>query len=121
MSYLEGVFSRGDRKILPAIITAARLGCFDSWSESFSWQRWRDAFAAHGIDPASYVERERGKDEVLPWDHLDAGVKRDFLWEEYLRSQDGRSTPDCRFDECSSCGACSEEGATIRSRLEASP
>jgi hypothetical protein len=63
---------------------------------------------------AWYVERERERDEVLPWDHLDCGVSKDFLWSEYERSLRGEPTPDCRFDACSQCGACSEE---VRIRL----
>lgn len=114
MSYLEGVLSRGDRRLFPAVVAAARQGCLDGWSEFFSWERWKDALLSHGLDPAWYVERERSRTEVLPWDHLHAGVDRDFLWEEYRRALRGEETPDCRFDECSDCGACDGAGTAVR-------
>jgi radical SAM family uncharacterized protein len=108
MSYLEGVLSRGDRRLLPAVLAAAGEGCLDSWSEFFSWDRWQRALESAGLDPAWYVERERPREEVLPWDHLHPGVERDFLWDEYRKSLVGEATPDCRFDAdaCTSCGAC---------------
>jgi radical SAM family uncharacterized protein len=121
MSYLEGIFSRGDRRLLPALISAADSGCFDSWSECFSYQRWQEAFSRHGIDPAWYVERERGESEVLPWDHLHAGIERDFLWDEYRKAREGLATPDCRFGDCSGCGTCSKAEIAARLKVEASP
>lgn len=106
MSYLEGVLSRGDRRLLPAVIAAAKEGCLDNWSEHFSWDRWRRAFDERGLDAAWYVERERPREETLPWEHLHSGVERDFLWEEYRKAARGETTPDCRWDECCECGAC---------------
>jgi hypothetical protein len=88
-------------------MAAAGEGCLDNWSEFFSWDRWERALEKTGIDPAWYVERERPKEETLPWDHLSCGVGRDFLWEEYLKAMKGESTPDCRRDGCYECGACS--------------
>jgi len=120
MSYLEGIFSRGDRRLLPAIIAAGRQGCFDGWSEFFSWPRWQAALAAEGLDPAWYVERERPRDEIMPWDHLHAGVERDYLWQEYEKARAGIFTPDCRFDGCTSCGACPEPRIQKRAPVEAS-
>jgi radical SAM family uncharacterized protein len=121
MSYLEGIFSRGDRRLLPAIVVAARAGCFDGWSELFSWDRWRDAFAACGIRPEWYVEREREPEEIFPWEHLSAGVERAFLRDEYEKALQGISTPDCRFEECSSCGACTPAEIERRAVRGASP
>lgn len=121
MSYLEGVLSRGDRRLLPAVLAASRQGCLDSWSEFFSWERWLGALEAAGLDPSWYVERERPRSEVLPWDHLHAGVDRDFLWEEYEKAVRGETTPDCRFSECSECGACSPPRAQLRLAGEAAP
>jgi radical SAM superfamily enzyme YgiQ (UPF0313 family) len=83
MSYLEGILARGDRRLLPAVMEAARGGCLDGWSEFFSWERWERALEAAGLDGAWYAERERRRDEILPWDHIHAGVDRDFLWREY--------------------------------------
>ncbi|MEW6552886.1 MAG: TIGR03960 family B12-binding radical SAM protein [Actinomycetota bacterium] len=114
MSYLEGVLARGDRRLLPAVMAASREGCLDSWSEFFSWERWQRAMAASGVDAAWYTERERPRSEVLPWDHLHAGVDRDFLWEEYEKARRGEETPDCRTAECGDCGACSEPGTRVR-------
>jgi radical SAM family uncharacterized protein len=114
MSYLEGTLARGDRRLLPAVLAASREGCLDSWSEFFSWERWQRAMAAAGIDQAWYVERERLRSEVLPWDHLHAGVDRDFLWEEYEKAQRGVETPDCRTADCSDCGACSAPQTQVR-------
>ncbi len=107
MSYLEGVLSRGDRRLFPAILAAAAEGCLDSWSEFFSWERWRRALESAGLDPAWYVERERNREETLPWDHIHSGVEREFLWDEFRKALAGESTPDCRFGECTPCGACS--------------
>jgi len=114
MSYLEGVLARGDRRLLPAVLAASREGCLDSWSEFFSWERWQLAMAAAGLDPAWYVERERPLSEVLPWDHLHAGVDRDFLAGEYEKAKQGVGTPDCRAGDCSDCGACTPPGAQVR-------
>jgi radical SAM family uncharacterized protein len=107
MSYLEGVLSRGDRRLLPAVVAASHQGCLDSWSEFFSWERWQNAIEGAGLDASWYVERERPRSEVLPWDHLHAGVDSDFLWNEYEKAMRGEETPDCRFDDCGDCGACS--------------
>ncbi|MDY6793677.1 MAG: TIGR03960 family B12-binding radical SAM protein [Actinomycetota bacterium] len=113
MSYLEGVLSRGDRRLLPVIIAAASEGCLDNWNEMFSWERWRGAMEGSCLDPAWYVERERYRQEVLPWDHLHSGVEKDFLWEEYMKAGRGEATPDCRWDTCTSCGACSSDMVEI--------
>ena len=107
-SFLEGVFSRGDRRLAAAVETAWRAGCvFDQWDDHFDFARWMAAFEQTGIDPAFYVQRERGAAEVLPWDHLDAHVKRDFLLEERHKAHSGIRTLDCRVDRCHGCGACS--------------
>lgn len=109
MSYVEGLLARGDRRLFPVVVRAARSGCLDNWTEQFSFSRWEEAVKAEGLDMAWYVERERDRDEVLPWDHLDCGVAKGFLWSEYERALRGEPTPDCRFGTCSECGACREE------------
>ena len=114
MSYLEGVLARGDRRLFPAVLAAAREGCLDSWSEFFSWERWQRAIAGAGLEPAWYVERERPHSELLPWDHLHAGVEKDFLWREYEKALQGEETPDCRHGDCTDCGACSPPEVEIR-------
>ncbi len=114
MSLLEGVLARGDRRLLPVVLQAAGEGCLDGWSEFFSWERWERALQAAGLEAAWYAQRERDRDEVLPWDHIHAGVDKGFLWREYERAMRGEETPDCRFGACEGCGACAGEVATRR-------
>ena len=105
-SYLEAVFSRGDRRLGAAIESAYRAGAvFDAWDEHFSFSRWLAAFAAAGLDPDFYAARERRLDEVLPWDHIFAGVSKEFLLRELKRAHDQQPTPDCRTGACQACGS----------------
>jgi len=113
-SYLEGLLARGDRRLLPAIEEASAAGCFDNWSESFDWAHWVSAMRNLAPGPEFYIERERGRDEVFPWDHIDCGVDRAYLREEYERGAAGLATADCRFEGCTDCGAC--PGGTSMSR-----
>ena len=104
-SYLEGVFARGDRRLCEVIIRAVELGCkFDGWSDHFRFDLWMQAFEELGIDPDFYTARERSISEVLPWDHIDVGVSKEFLIREYEKSKQGITTPHCR-EKCSGCGA----------------
>ena len=104
-SYLEAVFSRGDRRLGDVIEHAWRNGAkFDSWSEYFSFQRWMDSFAACGVAPEFYAHRTREKDELFPWDVTSVGVSRAFLWRERELCYEAQTTPDCRT-RCSGCGA----------------
>ncbi len=106
-SLLEGLFSRGDRRLARLLVAAWRLGCrFDGWREHFNKKKWKDAFALTGIDPAFYTRRRRHFAEILPWDHTSPGVDKDFLQREYQRALAGKTTPDCSFDSCSQCGVC---------------
>lgn len=115
LSFMEGVISRGDRRLAVVIEQAVELGArFDGWNEHFSLNRWLEAFAVCGLDPAWYL-RERQLDELLPWDHLDAGVDRQFLLREYQRSLEGAATPDCRSGACTNCGVC--DFSSIRNRV----
>jgi len=105
-SYLEAVFSRGDRRLGRVIEAAYRAGAiFDAWDEHFNFQRWLDAFASVGLDPDLYARRERPLDEVLPWDHIFAGVEKAFLIRELERSREGQPTSDCRIGPCQACGS----------------
>jgi radical SAM family uncharacterized protein len=104
-SFLEAVFSRGDRRLADVLERAWRNGAkFDAWSEYFSLQRWLDAFAACDLDPAFYANRERSRDEVFPWSALSDGVDTEFLWRERERCFETLTTPDCR-SRCAGCGA----------------
>ena len=104
-SYLEGVFARGDRRLCKTIIRAVELGCkFDGWNDFFNFELWMQAFSDTGIDPDFYTARERSYDEVLPWDHIDVGVTKDFLIKENEKAKAASTTPHCRL-KCSNCGA----------------
>ena len=105
VTVLEGVLARGDRKISAVVEAAYRNGAlFDSWSEEFDNSLWMKAFDQCGIDPDFYTVRERGLDEVFPWDFIDAGVSKEFLKRGWLLAQKGQASPNCR-QRCSGCGA----------------
>lgn len=101
---LEAWLSRGDRRMAEVIWHAWRLGAkFDAWQEHFQYEAWLQAFVKVGLDPVFYTHRERPIDETLPWDHIDVGVKKSFLTEDYLWSLQGRTRVDCR-ERCFACG-----------------
>ena len=105
VSVLEGVFARGDRRVAEAILTAYRKGClYDAWGESFQNDAWLEAFEECGLDIGFYTTRERKRDEIFPWDFLDCGVTREFLWREWERAQREEVSPNCRA-RCQGCGA----------------
>ena len=104
LSFLEACFARGDRRLGAVLKRAFEKGCIlDGWSECFHFDRWMEAFRECGLDPAFYANRVRGKEEVLPWDHIDSGVTRAFLWREKEKSERGETTKDCR-QGCNGCG-----------------
>ena len=110
VSVLEGVFARGDRKIASVIEEAYRMGCiYDSWSEQFDNDKWMRAFDNTGIDIGFYNLRERGEDEVFPWDFIDIGVTKKFLRREWDRAMKGEVTLNCRM-QCSGCGVAKWKG-----------
>ena len=105
VTVLEGVMARGDRRIAPVIEEAYRLGClFDSWTETFRNNLWMEAFENTNVDISFYNQRPRGKDEIFPWDFIDIGVSRSFLYREWERAMNETVTPNCR-EKCSGCGA----------------
>ncbi|MDH5298513.1 MAG: TIGR03936 family radical SAM-associated protein, partial [Desulfobulbaceae bacterium] len=105
-SYLEGVFSRGDRQLAAVIEEAWRQGArLDAWSDFYRLDRWRAAAATCQIDFDRYLRR-RTPEEILPWQHLDAGIDQAFLDEEYAKAMAGDYTPDCRVHGCQKCGLC---------------
>ena len=104
-SYLEAIFSRGDRRLADVLEWAWEHGAkFDAWSEYFDYQRWMDALAACGLDGDFYAHRERGRSEVFPWCRIDPMVTTGFLWRERELCYQSQTTPDCR-SKCSGCGA----------------
>ena len=104
-SLIEAVLSRGDRRVGAAIEEVWRNGgTLDSWGEYFDFDRWMKAFETCGIDPWFYANRERSKDELLPWDVIDVGVRKEHLWHEREMAYKSELSPDCR-KQCTGCGA----------------
>ena len=104
---IEGIMSRGDRRIGAVIETVWRNGgTFQEWNERFELPLWLDAMAEHGLDPDWYTHRHRSEAEVLPWDHLSAGLHKDFLWQDWRDALNEVGLPDCRWTPCYDCGAC---------------
>ncbi|NBJ91469.1 TIGR03960 family B12-binding radical SAM protein [Parablautia muri] len=105
ISVLEGVFARGDRRLNQVILKAYEMGCmYDAWSEYYKNDLWLSAFEQCGVDPAFYSARERGEDEIFPWDFLDCGVTKEFLLREWHHAKEEAVTPNCR-KQCNHCGA----------------
>lgn len=104
---IEGLLSRGDRRLGPVIEQVWREGgVFQEWSEHFDLELWEGAMAAHGLSLDDYVHRHRTEDEVLPWDHISAGLHKDFLWQDWRDALDEVGLEDCRWTPCYDCGAC---------------
>ncbi|MGD9798269.1 MAG: TIGR03960 family B12-binding radical SAM protein [Acidimicrobiia bacterium] len=103
----EGIASRGDRRLGPVIEQVWRRGgVFQEWSEHFRLDLWLDALAEHGLSVEDLVYRHRDEDEVLPWDHLSAGLHKEFLWQDWRDALAEVGLPDCRWTPCYDCGAC---------------
>ncbi len=104
-SVMEGILARGDRRLCEPILKAYQKGCiFDAWGEYYKHDVWMETFAECGIDTSFYTTRERGLDEIFPWDFIDCGVSKDFLKKEWQRALDEQITPNCK-QQCSACGA----------------
>ncbi|MFV0405814.1 MAG: TIGR03960 family B12-binding radical SAM protein [Propioniciclava sp.] len=116
---VEGLLSRGDRRVGAVIEACWRAGGrFDGWSEHFSYDRWVEACATGladtGVDLDWYTTREREYAEVLPWDHLDAGLDRDWLWEDWQDALEELPVDDCRWTPCYDCGVCPQMDTSIQ-------
>lgn len=104
-SFLEAVFARGDRRLCKAMELACEKGFhFDGWNDCFSLEKWLEVFKECDIDPAFYANRRRSFDEILPWDHIDYGVTKDYLKKECDKAYNNATTPHCRL-KCNNCGA----------------
>ncbi len=104
VSQLEAVLAKGDRRLCNVVYTAWKMGCkFDSWSEHFKFDVWLEAFEKCGINPAYYANRKAEYDEILPWDHLDYMVSKEFFIRENKTAHKSVTTPHCR-QKCSGCG-----------------
>jgi hypothetical protein len=116
---VEGLLSRGDRrvgKVIKAVYDDG--GRFDGWSEHFSFTRWmkaaEQALADEPVDVDWYTTRDRDNNEVLPWDHLDSGLDRDWLWEDWQDALTETEVDDCRWTPCFDCGVCPQLGTEIQ-------
>jgi radical SAM family uncharacterized protein len=108
---VEGLASRGDRRLGPVIEQVWRQGgTFQEWSEHFDLALWQKAMADAGLDIDWYVYRHRTEDEILPWDHISAGLHKDFLWQDWQDALAEVGLPDCRWTPCYDCGACTGYG-----------
>lgn len=104
-SFLEGVFARGDRRLGAVIEAAYKKGCrFDGWDECFNLDAWLEAFDECNVLPEFYANRTRSFDEIMPWDHLDYRITKEFLIRENMAAHAERTTPNCR-EKCAGCGA----------------
>lgn len=110
VSMLEAVLAKGDRRLSQVIYKAWQKGCkFDSWSEHYKYDKWLEAFDECNISPEFYANRQRPHDEILPWDHLDYYVSKEFFVRENQTARAGKTTPNCR-QRCSACGLVKETG-----------
>ncbi len=110
VTIIEGILARGDRKLCDALIRVyEKGGIFAAWSDYFDDSMWQEAFAQTGLDVNFYTVRERAEDEIFPWDFIDAGVTKSFLWKEWERAQAEQVTPNCR-QQCAGCGAMKYKG-----------
>jgi radical SAM family uncharacterized protein len=104
VSMLEVILAKGDRRLCKAVYAAWKKGCkFDSWDEYFHFDKWLEAFEECGIDTSFYANRRFEYDEILPWDHLDYLVSKEFLIRENKTAHQSKTTPNCRL-RCSGCG-----------------
>ncbi|GAB4410574.1 MAG: TIGR03960 family B12-binding radical SAM protein [Thermodesulfovibrionales bacterium] len=104
MSLLEAVFSRGDERLSGLIEKAWSMGCrLDAWTDAFDFRKWLRAAEATGVDIYGYARRCFDKDDMLPWDFIDTGIRKEFLWREFERALSGEITPDCK-KACYGCG-----------------
>lgn len=111
---IEAVFARGDRRLGKALLLAWQKGArFDGWSDCFSYERWLEAIAEAGLDKDFYASRNRGENEVFPWEHIQPAVSRRFLWNEWQKAGLQQLTHDCRRSTCTGCGVCQKLGVEI--------
>jgi hypothetical protein len=118
-SIVEGLLSRGDRRVGRVIESVWRDGGrFDGWSEHFSYERWLrcagESLAEFGVDVPWFTERERDLAEVLPWDHLDSGLDKQWLWDDWQDALAEVEIDDCRWSPCFDCGVCDQMDTEIQ-------
>ncbi len=105
VTMIEGILARGDRRLSDVLVRVyEKGGIFPAWTEYYDDAVWTEAFEESGIDTAFYTTRQRTREEILPWDFIDAGVTKEFLWREWEKAQAGETTPNCR-EQCAGCGS----------------
>ena len=110
VSFLEGLWSRGDRRLSRLLVAAYQQGCrFDAWSDQFQYRLWQEACSSAGVEIDYYTARPKDVEEPLAWDHIDTGVTKNFLQNEWARALNKEQTADCRHGECNLCGVCDFE------------
>lgn len=116
VSFLEAVLSRGDRRLGKVLERAWRKGCkFDGWEEHFRYEAWLEAFREEGLDPFWYAGRRLAYNDILPWEHLDTGIRKEFLIDDHRAALRAAGKEDCRWDRCKLCGVCLDRpGVRIR-------
>jgi radical SAM-linked protein len=114
LSFLEGIFSTGDRNLSRVLVEAFRLGCrFDGWSDQFRYPLWKEAFEKVGLEMDCRTRRREFKD-ILPWSFIETGINPQFLWDEYQRGLEEKTTPPCVKGNCHRCGICNGETITVK-------
>jgi len=109
-SFIEAVLSRGDRRLGAVLKEVWKKGSrFEGWSKHFKFSEWEKAFAKTGVEPEFYANRNRNKDEIFPWDHIDSGIDKSFLYNEYHKALKAEITSGCR-QRCNQCGICTSLG-----------
>lgn len=107
VSHIEAAFARGDRRLSKVIVAAHEKGCrYDGWDEFFNFEQWQKAFEECGLSSAEFAQREFAEEDVLPWDFIDVGVRKSYLYEEFQNAKSQALTPDCRDEGCTTCGIC---------------
>ena len=114
LSFLEGIFSMGDRNLSRVLVESFRLGCrFDGWSDQFRYPLWKEAFEKTGLEMDSHT-RKRKFEDILPWSLVETGIDEQFLWEEYQRGLEEKISPPCVKENCHRCGICDGKTITVR-------
>ena len=115
VSWLEGLWARGDRRLSRLLIAAYNKGCkFDGWSDQFNYPAWEAALAETGVNPEFFTVRERDVNEPLPWDHIDSRIDKTFLSQEWENALGSQFTADCRLEDCNQCGVCDFEKIDVK-------
>ena len=114
LSFLEGIFSTGDRNLSPVLAEAYRLGCrFDGWSDQFRHPLWEEAFQKTEVKMDFHTRKKKFED-ILPWSLIETGVDAQFLWDEYRRGLEEKNSPPCVAENCHRCGICNGKTILVR-------